>query len=144
MQNHKKIKNKSNQKSTALFFQNLNRNGKDRIILKDLINHLNENGLSKNDPRLNSFFSKINQMNGINEITFEEFDKLLNESKDLFEKMFRDQLVIPEFKKFTHQIQKIYAQVKLNKDGEVAADVAPQDEETSADIRLQRLVSAEA
>ena len=125
MHNHKKSKNKSRQNSTALFFQNLNKNGHDRIIIKDLINYMNENGLIKDDPRLDSFFLKINQMNGINEITFEEFDKLLNESKALFEKMLREQLIIPEFKKFTHQIQKIYSQVKLNKDG-VVANYIPQ------------------
>ena len=68
---------------------------------------MKENGLQNDDPRLSNFFSKIDQMVGVNEVTFEEFDKLLDESRELFEKMFREQLIIPDFKNFTHQIQKI-------------------------------------
>ena len=56
MHNHKKSKNKSRQNSTALFFQNLNKNGHDRIIIKDLINYMNENGI-KTEIRSSDFLN---------------------------------------------------------------------------------------
>jgi glutaminase len=71
-------------------------------------------------------------MKRITEITKEELELLIQYQRPLFEKIFKEELVIPEFKIFTQEIKKIYDQVQKNQEGQVA-DYIPQLKKISPD-----------
>jgi glutaminase len=127
-------KNKNKNKKTAIdhFFSTYDKEGKNRMELEDLLQVLKDQGFSQQDPRLKNFFIKMEQMKRIKEITKEELELLIQYQRPLFEKIFKEELVIPEFKIFTQEIKKIYDQVQKNQEGQVA-DYIPQLKKISPD-----------
>ena len=120
-----KRKNKTNKSILDDFFHSFDKDNKNRINLKNFILLLQNNGLTNSDPRLRPFFSQIEKMERIKEITKEELTRLTEHSWGLFEKIFKEELIIPDFKGFTQEIKKMYSQVKENNEGHVA-DYIPQ------------------
>ena len=106
-------------------FKSLDKEGKGRVNLREILDVLKKSGLSKKDPRLKNFYEKTNQLNGVSELTYKEFDKLIQDQTLLFDKVFQNQMIIPEFDRFSKEIEKIYKEVKKNDGGNVA-DYIPQ------------------
>jgi len=111
--------------SLSQSFKSLDKEGKGRVNLREILDVLKKSGLSKKDPRLKNFHEKINQLNGVSELTHNEFDKLIQDQTLLFDKVFQNQMIIPEFDLFSKEIEKIYKEVKKNNGGKVA-DYIPQ------------------
>ncbi len=106
-------------------FRSLDKAGKGRVDLKEMLKTLKSSGFSRKDPRLKDFYSKIDKLDGVKELTRKEFEQLTQDQTLLFEKIFQNQLVIPEFEAFSKEINTIYQDVKKNKGGKVA-DYIPQ------------------
>ena len=106
-------------------FKSLDKEGKGRVNLNEILGVLKKSGLSRKDPRLVNFYEKVDLLGGVNELTQKEFEKLVQDQTLLFDKVFQNQLIIPEFDAFSNEIKKIYDEVKKNNGGKVA-DYIPQ------------------
>ncbi len=80
--------------SASQSFKSLDKAGKGRVDLKEMLKTLKSSGFSRKDPRLKDFYSKIDKLDGVNELTKKEFEQLTQDQTLLFEKIFQNQLVI--------------------------------------------------
>ena len=81
----------------------------------------------KTDPRfkkiiaqLNKFKPKSNASLESITLTFEQFRSVIELNLPLVVKIFRNDLVIPEFDHFCEEVRKLYDTLKTNMDGEVS------------------------
>ncbi len=88
----------------------------------DVKKALNRVGIRDDDLRLKSLFTFLNSaiMAG-KRIVKTELSEYVNENPVLIAKILTGKLVIPEFEKFTDEIQELYLAVKKNRDGKVAS-----------------------
>ena len=80
-------------------------------------------GLTSNDFRLKNFFVMLDSMGET--INFEEFINLMSLGGLLIEKALRGELSVPDFKKFSNNLDKIYDEIITNKNGELANYIPP-------------------
>jgi glutaminase len=106
-------------------FKSLDKSGKGRVDLNEILKTLKVNGISRKDPRLKDFYSKVDKLDGVKELTQKEFGQISKDQALLFDKVFQNQLIIPGFEAFSKEIENIYEEVKKNKNGKVA-DYIPQ------------------
>jgi len=100
-----------------------------------LLQELEKVGILRDDPRLSSLIQALQAIKkktfsviyGIDNIKLDinQFNKVIKKSGLLISKVFRGQLVIPEFGSFTSDIEEIYLKCKPNKSGK-PADYIPQ------------------
>ena len=89
-------------------FKSLDKEGKGRVNLNEILEVLKKSGLSRKDTRLSNFYKKVDQLGGVSELTQKEFEKLAQDQTLLFDKVFQNQLIISEFDVFSKEIEKIY------------------------------------
>ena len=114
-------------------FESLDLSSKGFIYKKDLIGTLESVGLLKDDPRLKSLRSALKSYTDSQEINFTDFKKLFKLNQDLIEKALKKDLMIPDFKCFCEEIENIYKDLLLLKDGKVA-DYIPQLQKVDPDL----------
>lgn len=83
-----------------------------------------ESGLTSSDHRLKPVFSNIDALEN-DEISFNDFVKIIRQAGLLVEKALRGELAIPDFKDFSKTIDKIFDEVSMISDGELASYIPP-------------------
>ena len=95
-------------------------------------------GLTSIDFRLKNFFEMLDSMGET--INFEEFINLMNLGGLLIERALRGELAVPDFKKFSNNLDKIYDEVIDNKSGELANYIPPLAEVKYINVVIQTLI----
>lgn len=107
------------------------------VTLQQLLKRLSEMGIQKDDPRLNGSFSAyLNSEESPEKIilNLNDFVKLLQSgSAQLIKNAIKAEFVIPDFKQFTKDIQKIYEHTKTITGGHVATYI-PQLSRVNPDL----------
>ena len=105
--------------SYKLYFEHLSKNQKyiKKTVLLDFIKN---KGININDNRIKKELKEIEE-----EINENSFIELLNTNVILFKKIFEDDLIINNWKKFTDSIDLIYENTKKHNNGKLA-DYIPQ------------------
>ena len=115
-----------NKDEVKLLFDSLLDEGRTTLELNHLINQLKKNGILQDDPRLKSFFSKLESHSpDKNEINIDIFRDTTKECFSLMKDALSGELVLPNFDKFTKELEVIFGKVKKNTGGKVA-DYIPQ------------------
>ena len=86
-----------------------------------LLNDIKSCGFLNDDPRLNHFNKKINEYQDKNHLTQEEFNDCIDSNICILNKIFKRDLIIPDFESFTGHIDTIYEETLEIKDGDVAS-----------------------
>lgn len=98
------------------YFNHFLNSNENTIEKKNLIVFIENKGISINDKR---FYNEINKLN--DNITFDEFTKLLNTNIILFKKIFENELIISNWNDFKKNINSIYKKIKNNNNGKLAS-----------------------
>lgn len=111
--------------------------GKDMISISEFISSLRKTGLLTSDPRLRDC---VHQMRQYTRDTFgpvmmdkKLFKRCVGNNILLLTKAFRKKFIIPDFQKFTHQINRMYDSAQQQEGGQVA-DYIPQLAKFSPDL----------
>ncbi len=108
-------------------FESLDKNSKGFIYYSDLIGALESVGIKKTDPRIKIEEDDIDylagdDLEGIGKITYDKFKKIIQRSQgNLVQNAIKGNLIIPDFKSFSNEINRIYSTTKKNKAGNVAS-----------------------
>jgi glutaminase len=108
-------------------FESIDKNSKGFIFYSDLILAFESMGIKRNDSRI-----KINEediegsakedVDRTGRITYERFKKIIQQSQgNLVQNAIKGNLIIPDFKSFSKEIDRIYEVTKVNKSGHVAS-----------------------
>lgn len=106
-------------------FDSILNKGKSTTSMDDILQKMEDIGISSNDLRLERELSDFLKKTKGDEskIDFDQFaDFILNTSSDLIHKVALRKISIPEFQEFCEDIEKIFDKVKSIKDGEVSGD----------------------
>jgi glutaminase len=105
-------------------------NGKSTLSINETKQFLSKNGFLQDDPRWTECYQKIFSNDSIDEKTFENiFSK---RRLELSKAIYQD-LIVPEFGDFCEELSKIFDEVKVIKDGNVA-DYIPQLSRVNPDL----------
>ena len=102
------------------FFLSLSESHGDFIKKSKIFKEIENVGFKEDDPRLIEFINNINEIKNEN-IKYEEFRKCIENNIIIISKIFRKELVIPNFMDFSKKIKDIYEETKIIKKGEVAS-----------------------
>jgi glutaminase len=108
-------------------FDSLDKNSKGFIYYSDLIAALEAVGIKKSDPRIKIEEDDIDyvpsdDIEGTGKITYDKFKKIIQHSQgNLVQNAIKGNLIIPDFKNFSKEINRIYSSSKINKSGKVAS-----------------------
>ena len=110
---------------------------KDNLVnISNIIKKLQENGIIKDDPRIESIYKNIEVLKKQNtdnlNIDYNDFNNILDGNIFFINKVFRKELIIHDFEKLKYNIENIYKQVICNKGGNVA-NYIPQLERVNPD-----------
>ena len=96
---------------------------KDETLLKKskLLDDIKSCGFLSDDPRLNQFKEKINEYQDNNNLSQEEFNNCIDSKICILNKIFKRDLIIPDFKSFTGHIDTIYEETLKIRRGNVAS-----------------------
>ena len=86
-----------------------------------LLNDIKSCGFLNDDPRLNNFKQKLNEYQDNIYLTQDEFYDCIDSNICILNKIFKKDLIIPDFKSFTNHIETIYKETLKIKDGDVAS-----------------------
>ncbi|KAM9342898.1 glutaminase liver isoform, mitochondrial-like [Pholidichthys leucotaenia] len=111
--------------------------GKESIPLSQFISALRKTGLLTSDPRLRDTVYQMRQStrDSIGPVLMDKelFRRCVGNNIMLLTKAFRKKFIIPDFEKFTHQIDKMYENAQKQEGGQVA-DYIPQLAKFSPDL----------
>ena len=93
------------------------------ILKSKFKEYLNDSGLVPNDYRLKKLFEMLEEIGET--INFEEFINLMSLGGLLIERALRGELAVPDFKKFSNNLDIIYDEVINNRSGELASYIPP-------------------
>jgi glutaminase len=121
--------------STEKLF-NILKNRDNLVNISNVILKLQENGIIKDDPRMESIYKNIEilktQQSDNLIIDYNDFTNILNENIFFINKVFSKELVIHNFCKLKSDIENIYREIICNKNGDVA-NYIPQLERVNPD-----------
>lgn len=109
-----------------ILFDSLDRHSKGYIFYADLIAAFEALGIKKNDPRIKIQEEEIEFVPAENaeseaKISYDKFKKIVQQSQgNLVQNTIKGNLIIPDFKNFRKEINRIYALTKKNKTGNIA------------------------
>jgi len=118
-------------------FRSEDENHIDSIALGQFVVALENTGLRRSDPRLSEMFAKVNiyAKDEANQVTGDMLDKKIIDRKEfknliienivIIARALRHQLIIPDFRGFTSQIDKIFKEAN-QANGGIVADYIPQ------------------
>ena len=92
------------------------------INVNKFLKYINDKGILNNDPRIINIIKEIINLENFN---YEKLKELINKNILIFKKIFENNLIIPDFPKFTNKIKEIYNNTKDLEGGSVA-DYIPQ------------------
>ena len=100
--------------------------GAKKLSLLAVPKALEQCGIQYSDPRLKETVSAIREYelryrSEPRDLTFDEFIRVVSPNAVFIESMLKGNAVIPEFDRFSGDIEKIFEKVSLNEDGEVAS-----------------------
>eukprot|EP01083_Nonionella_stella_P126525 382988_1 len=104
-------------------------NGGNEVEVRYIFSEMEEQGILSSDPRLSDLHRTIDK---VTTITKSELINIIPKNIEIFKKIFRQQLVVPNFHIFKQQIRTIYDEIKNNTKGKVA-DYIPQLAKANAD-----------
>lgn len=114
------------EKEEKTLFDSLDKDSKGFIYYSDLIGALESVGIKRTDPRLKIQEEDIDRcpeedLEGKGRITYDKFKKIIQLSQgNLVQDAIKGNLIIPDFKNFSKEINRIYSASKKNKSGKVA------------------------
>lgn len=113
------IKDKHNDVAdfTTDLFSSLDFNASGAITKHDLINALKNIGILEDDPRVSDTIQNLSRYYDTQEISLGEFKNITRSNITIIEKALKGHLIIPSFKDFCDEVDKIYDEVKSNKGG---------------------------
>jgi glutaminase len=109
-----------------ILFDSLDKDSKGFIYYSDLIETFEAVGIKRTDPRIKIKESDINysaaeNKEGSGEISYKSFKNIIQQSQgNLVQDAIKGNLIIPDFKNFSKEIDRIYSETKNNKSGKVA------------------------
>ncbi|XP_028264732.1 glutaminase liver isoform, mitochondrial isoform X2 [Parambassis ranga] len=111
--------------------------GKEMIPLSQFISALRKTGLLTSDPRLRDCVNQMRQStcDSVGQVMMDKqlFRRCVGNNIMLLTKAFKKKFIIPDFDKFTHQIDKMYDRAQQYEGGQVA-DYIPQLAKFSPDL----------
>merc|ERR1711871_276703 len=99
-------------------FESFDIDANDNIKKKDLLTFINNCGITTHDSRLSLFFISIKKMD--TDISRSQFKELIQTNHQLFNKIFKGDLIIPKWRKFSKEIEDIFNEIKNTPGGNVA------------------------
>ncbi len=105
-------------------FRSLDATGTGSITANDILRALAEAGIPVNDVRLGNLRARLDALSDPS-IDEQAFDTLLDGAGQLLARVQMGELIIPDFGRFSGQIEEIYTKVAALRDGKVA-DYIPQ------------------
>lgn len=115
---HSKDKNKIRLDCKRLF-HSLDSEKDGYISASSVVKILEEAGILKDDPRMKHFYSELKKIKK-DKINFDEFSESVQGCELLLEKALSSNFVIPDFPRFTQELEEIYRENKTNNIGKVA------------------------
>ena len=106
-------------------FRSLDLQNSGEVLVGDLLEALTDVGLSPNDHRLQETVSSLNKRPLRDALTYDQFCDVIRPNILLVERALQGNMVIPDFTRFCRDIERIFKQVRLNREGQVA-DYIPQ------------------
>lgn len=100
-------------------FNALDDHGEGYVTKKQIINSFHNCGIGKEDARISALIDELDSYSSKQEIEFEEFIKISESNIAILDRCIKNTFAIPNFKKFSDRIKKIYKQVESNKLGEL-------------------------
>lgn len=97
----------------------------DHVTKRDLLDLFAANGISRRDRRIRNVIVALDDYALAQPIPYEEFCEIIQHSAGIVERCAKRSLIIPDFRGFAQQIERIVEQVRENKGGKVA-DYIPQ------------------
>jgi glutaminase len=117
------------EKELKPLFDSLDTSKKGALTMQQVLDKLEEEGISNQDARLEKSLAKYlnkGSQKKNQELSFDDFVKMLSDrSNGLIKKAILKKLSIPDFKEFCKDIEKYYNKTKKIKEGEVNSDVSP-------------------
>ena len=109
------------EKKFFLSFTNHEKND-NKIKKSKLMNDIHNCGFLDDDPRLKGFKSKLNNdYETIDDLDYEKFKDCIDSNICILSKIFKRELIIPDFKLFTNKIKEIYDETIDFNEGSVAS-----------------------
>ena len=107
------------------FFLSFIEDDENNIQKKKIIKKLHDNGFYEDDPRLSQFFNNLKIFIKGDNIQYEEFKYCVENHIYILQKILRNECIVPQFNKFTKEIEIIYEKTISCKGGN-NADYIPQ------------------
>ena len=92
-----------------------------------------EAGIVEKDLRISDIIKNLKKYKDTQEISLENFKSIVQKNISIFEKSVNKNFIIPDFKLFKDEIEKIYDEVKKNEGGH-NADYIPQLSRVNSDL----------
>lgn len=105
-------------------FWSLDDDGDGLITKSEFVQVLENNGLTRKDPRLNDFFSALDDIES-EAIDFKSFMRVIQSEIMLIEQVLQGDLALPDFANFSNEIKRLYTEVELNEEGNQATYIPP-------------------
>ena len=117
--------NEINFLTSESLFDSLDVFGKDVIFKRDFLSALNSRGILNDDSRIKESISKINKLKDNDPINMPLFHEIISSNITLIERALKGDLIIPDFRSFSDDVNEIFKSCKKNMGGNVA-DYIPQ------------------
>ena len=105
------------------------------LVKDDMVNALLRSGLNEEDPRLQATFNELAKYGDDQEIEVKAFADAVRRNRTILTRMLTGQLILPEFRLFADEIEKMFKAAGKNKSGEIATyipQLAKEDPEKMA------------
>ena len=103
------------------FFLSFINDDTDSIQISKVLDKIEKMGFLKDDPRLIAIRNNFKSLNPSTTMNYEEFKYCIENNICILHKIFKHELIIPNFKHFTDKIKTIYESTKENDHGDVAS-----------------------
>ena len=106
-------------------FRSLDVHNVDQIFVADVLDAIARAGLSRGDVRLRETVKGLEPFNLRDQLSCQQFCEIIRPNILLVEQALQDRMVIPDFRTFCAEVERIYQKTKENREGKVA-DYIPQ------------------
>ena len=105
-------------------FWSLDDDGDSQVNKSDLVLVLERNGLTRKDPRLGEFFTRLDELKS-ETLDFKAFLSIIKTASTLIEQVMQGDLALPDFAQFSETMKSQFAEVLLNEEGQHATYIPP-------------------